>query len=254
MKRAISTIIAIATLLPVFAGASGPTIIDTLPVTGHDYNTLTTQSFTYTPGAGNNRAVVLCGHNDVVGFVASLNGVSLRMKRISGGTQQLGGMFYGYITDSDGIGTGTFTVTSSSSAEALYYVVTIQDVVQSGPIDDAQSVGDALNATTNTVNLTTSVGNDILLACNIDSTKTMTVSSFGAGETRVMNDLTDTPANWLAAGSWKAAAAGSGSESMTVNTAAGNFIDQGGLAIKYLAAAVATAGDTTQSWFNMMHQ
>jgi YD repeat-containing protein len=134
--------------------------------------------------------------------------------------------FYAYLQTPS---SGTFSIGWSTGTYVDLTLVTVQNSLQSGnPIDvENLTCGTASSKSTS---VTTTTGNDFLLAESVFQTAG-NFSSFGAGETQVSNGASGALGSkdyW----SWKAASASAGSETMTTNLDSSRNIDEAVIAIK----------------------
>src|SRR5262249_9811814 len=124
---------------------------------------------------------------------------------------------------------GTLSITFGSGSTCMDYVpMTVQNADQISPIDasfDTNAVTGSL-----TVSTSTSVGHDLLLSYALFAFHSAG-PSYGTGETEVFSSDDAVIGNWNA-GSWKAAGASAGTESMTTTWGSSHDFDQGMVAVK----------------------
>ncbi len=232
------------TAFPYAVLAASPTIVDTLPLTGHDPATGTGETYSYTAGAGSNRLLFIMVRHGGALISATYAGTSFHSVPVANiGTppQNSSGMQFLYLKESEITSGSNNVVTSySNNAEPVYYgPFTIQDVNQTSPINASTTIGDAQFATQNNV-IVASNATDLVMSSGVTQPSTMTVSSYGASETAIGTVVTTVTRNWNVFSTWKASTS-SVSTSMLVNTASGNYIDLGAVSIQYQAPAAGGA-------------
>lgn len=245
---------ALLTLFPVSALAAGPTILDTLPVTGHDEQaTATTFTTSYTvPAGGSNKVFILMLDlaNSYAGLAVSLNGVTVTMTKAIG-TGHFSDQYIGMLAAPT---SGTLSVHTTSNLLGGFFWFTVQDAAQVSTPDDMQITASGAAATTVSTNVTTSVGNDLLLSY-VGAQGASNSISYGAGETATVSPFNSPLAilNLAEGGAQKAAASGAGTETMTANTSLPAFIDLAVAAIKYQAPASNSTNNDASSWFSILN-
>ncbi len=218
-----------------------PSIMDDLPFTAHQKTGTTTQSFSYTvPSGGASKlfvAIFATGSQLSAGLPsAMLNGQSLTIVTATG-TSNRAGWAMGYLTNPT---SGQFSVsyTDGSGGYTLnYYVMTLHNAAQTNPVDDYKVTYNGNITSSQTTNVTTTVGKDLLLGTgyyagpNAQANQDVVVSTYGTSESQTyfFRDLDFLGPN---TGSQKNAASSAGAESMTTNWSLVGDIDQVVLAIK----------------------
>lgn len=207
---------------------ASPTILDTIPDNNlaHLVTLGTSLSFTYTvPAGGSNKMLVAMVTVSAGAFNTNVttltqNGVSFISNFVEDDGANLAGQLVYYLAAP---ASGTFQMNWTGNNNLIVTVFTIQDCVQTSPID---AHGTASNSsTTITTTVSSNVGNDLLLANAVHGFVTDTVSSYGAGQAGVA-DGTNASSNWVESVSWKAGAASPGSESMTTTFSNSRAQDQ----------------------------
>jgi hypothetical protein len=232
--------LAIINALPAPAATTSPSILDTLPLSIYQTSPGTTQdsrSYTVPAGGSNKLFLVLLTNGGGTNTSATLNGQSLTFIRINGSSNR-SVYFVGYLANPT---SGTFTMNWSPGANADYTLLTVKDAAQTNPID-ASNVTTVDPGTTLTTSVTTTQGNDLLLSFPVGSSASPTFSGFGAGETQMI--AAQNPQFGPSTGSFKAAAATAGSESMTINTSASQQMDEPVVAIKQFTGGSSLSANT----------
>ncbi len=200
MRKFLSMLAAIGlAFLPLSAYATGPTIMDTLPISlssGNNssnansmHGSAASGSFTYTvPSGGTNKVEFVqinggCA-NGAGTFTITQNGTSLTVVRALSASNQAQ-MGYAYLAAPT---TGSFSwAYSNGASHCTFVVVTVQDADQANPIDshttgggNAANTSDALSLTTNTANT--------LLFDNVDYGADATVITKDAAATLVLTN------------------------------------------------------------------
>ena len=218
------------------SGTTPPSILDGLSLTQHKLTNVTSDAFTYTVPSGgtNNLLVTIIGDENCTAPTVTQNGASTTMVQATGASTRLC-YFIGYRAAPT---TGTFSITLNGGATyADYVVMTLQNALQISPIDDARVTSNA-SANTKTTNVTTTVGNDLLLSMGVGSGAAVT--GYGASETQTFNFNDLGHIGPYFGGAWKAAAGSPGTESMTVNFGSAVELDQSVVAVKAATSLTAT--------------
>jgi hypothetical protein len=167
---------------PAYAAAVAPSIADASSTATYRSGIGTSDSFTYTvPSNGTNKLLVVVfgsGGDKSSSINATQNGASLTCANFSTPPHNNAYEMYCYLPSPS---TGTFSISWSGSNGYEYSVFTLQDAAQTDPIDVATSGGDAGSVSSNTLTITTNVGNDALL----DMTMSGGTLTGGTGQTVV---------------------------------------------------------------------
>jgi FG-GAP-like repeat len=184
------------------------------------------------------------GQNDSAALPTSmtLNGTALTLGFVNetGGT--IDTPVYGYLV-APPAGTSTFAVNWSGVHTANYVVFTVQDALQTNPLD-ATNANWTLSGTSVAVSATTSVGNDLLLSFPWIS-HSSSLTSFGTGETSFVTEYNDNNFSAKVEGTWKVAAVSPGTESMSVSMSPANPINEPMIEMKSAIPSTGGVGTTT---------
>lgn len=219
--------------LPALA-TSNPTVMDTLPVTGHGFNPAATQSFSYTvPAGGQNKVtVVLYCINDSVTSM-TLNTVSMTVVDLTSGGNRCAHIGYAYLAAPT---SGLLAMVFAGATFGSYVVFTVQDAFQGGPEATGLFEVTSSDTNTNTVSVTTVTANDLVVDFIVhggDGNQT-----YGASQVEIQNDAADALGGAGATASTYKAVAGTGSTNMVVNwDGGGGRSSHEALALKYAAPA-----------------
>ncbi len=231
-----------------------PTILDTLPVSGQ-WSLTDPNAFSYTcPAGGSNRLLVLLiasntGHTITGNYGgASITFVQTHINFTPGDSAWYS--YVGYLANPTA-GTATVTITVGGNSDSVYTAITLQNAMQTSPLDIAEewSTSDSTHAISETA--TTGVGDDLLLSIGIYAGNGG--ESFGTGETTVLSRAYSSDYNYSMISSWKAAGASPGSETMSYSYSASGLHaqDLSIIGVKHFVAAgpagVKTKDGITQS-------
>ena len=216
----IAVLFVYATFSPtVHAASITPSILGTLPVVSRLSSAIvTSDSFAYSvPSGGQNALLIILialGDGNATPPAATQNSAPMTCERIAGPTIRAV-HFYCYLAAPT---SGTFQVSWSNPAVFQYSVFTLQDAAQTNPIDvSSVSKFDQPSSWTSSIStsVTTTIGNTLLLDNVIGSIST--THSYGVNQTEIYNIKSPTAPLGDWSGSYKAAAASPGLETMTRN-------------------------------------
>ena len=190
---------------------AAPSILDTLPATYRTVSSGTSDSFSYTvPAGGSHKEMIVqvCMGGGTPS--ATQNGASVTFTEISGDVERCY-HWYGVLANPS---SGTFSMNWSNGG-IQYSVMTLANVNQSSPVDVSylSAVHAPTHSTVISTNVTTTVGNDLLLDEAVGSIPG-TVQTYGAGQTQTHAGGSYDPAG-QESGSYKPATSSAGSETMT---------------------------------------
>ena len=231
----------VASTTPVSAAQATTSIaiLDPFPLALYQTPLETSDSRWYSvPAGGSNKLfLVLLTNGNATAPTATLNGASLTFVRING-TANEAYYYVGYLANPS---SGVFSITWSPSTNSDYTLLTVANAAQTNPID-ASNVTSAAPGTSKSTSVTTTQGNDLLLSFpdfgGIDPT-----SSFGTGETRIINAQSVQFGN--ATGAYKNAGSTAGTETMTTSINGSHYLDEPVVAIKQLAASTTLQAATS---------
>src|SRR5215831_18766195 len=224
--------------------ASRPSIMDSLDLTEHGCTGCVSDSFQYhVPDGGSNKLfMVPLSRGGTAVATGTLNGVPLSTFTQINSNGQEAFSYYAYLANPP-TGTSTFTLTTHSSGDGItYHVFTLQNAVQSNPIDGAPWQGYTSTHSSMSTSTTTSVGSDLLLSM-MDDQGGGDFSSYGSGETQMWHHSSDPIFAIPFAGTWKTAAATPTAETMSENNNSVQFGDYQFIAVK--AASSLSQGSLT---------
>ena len=191
-----------------------PSLLDSLPLSlVQIVNNTSLPSTTYTvPSGGENKLFVLVfGNNNDNTPTVSLNNVSATCTRLTGTLNRA----YPYVCTVPNPSTGTLSVSFGSATYMDGVAFTLQDALQTNPIDVGDIVWSGGNVTTLANSVTTTVGKDFLYS-QVFGSGTNTDFTWGTNENETI-DYDDAANLGQYAGAWKTAASSAATETITAS-------------------------------------